>query len=164
IFDVKVDAELNQSLTGENTAYLIFATPIYLTPDLPVDWGNGKVAYQESTEFEPYDYEYMDSYFNLIMESIIDYGILTTASVDFTIGCDPFVVSGYKYEDLNGNGQRDAGEPGIEGWEISMQSGFGTITALTDATGFYSFSVLQPSTYQVRETDVEGWHQSAPAG
>jgi len=32
----------------------------------------------------------------------------------------PAGISGQKYEDLNGNGQKDDGEPGIEGWVITL--------------------------------------------
>ena len=50
-------------------------------------------------------------------------------------------VTGIAYEDLNGNGVRDAGEPAVAGAEVSLTPvGGGTVlTTLTDGTGAYGF-------------------------
>ncbi len=73
-------------------------------------------------------------------------------------------IDGYKYNDLNGNGVRDAGEPGVESWMITAQSGAGTFTAVTDAEGYYRIEGLPDAVWQVREAFVPGWVQSAPGG
>ena len=74
--------------------------------------------------------------------------------------------SGTKFVDTNGNGQRDAGEPGLAGVEIHL---FGT-TGLgadfhqhttTGADGAYSFSA-PPGTYTACETVPAGYTQSYP--
>jgi len=75
-----------------------------------------------------------------------------------------FRVSGYKFNDLNGNGTWDGGEPGQQGWTIQIQGSAGSYTRVTDADGLYSFEHILPGNYQVREVNQEGWVQSAPGG
>jgi len=75
-----------------------------------------------------------------------------------------FGVSGYKFNDLNGNGKWDGGEPGLEGWTIKIQGSPGSYARVTDADGLYSFEHILPGNYQVREVNQEGWVQSAPGG
>jgi len=80
-------------------------------------------------------------------------------------------ISGTKYNDLNGNGKRDAGEPGIAGWTIqcyNKQNGNWVLmqTTTTNVSGYYIFSGLQYSQhaddYQVRETILTGWIATNP--
>jgi protocatechuate 3,4-dioxygenase beta subunit len=71
-------------------------------------------------------------------------------------------VSGTKYDDVNGNGTRDAGEPGLAGWQIRI-AGASESSTLTDSTGAYAFSSLVPGTYVVSEVLTGGWLQTAPA-
>jgi len=74
-------------------------------------------------------------------------------------------ISGMKYNDLNRNGKRDDGEPGLSGWVIRLisdndaEGGEGTTvaTATTNADGNYSFQNVTPGTYEVRETHQKGW-------
>ncbi|RDE49091.1 MAG: tandem-95 repeat protein, partial [Candidatus Accumulibacter meliphilus] len=77
-------------------------------------------------------------------------------------------ITGAKYNDLDGNGARDAGEPGIEGWTIFLDSnGNGVLdgnetSTLTDADGNYRFSGLLPALYTVAEVQRDGWTQTSP--
>lgn len=64
-------------------------------------------------------------------------------------------VSGRVYEDLNGNGQPDPGEPGIAGVQIAI-SGPVNQTTTTDASGNWSFTV-PPGSYTVVETQPAGY-------
>ncbi|MFT7774456.1 SdrD B-like domain-containing protein [Roseateles sp.] len=64
-------------------------------------------------------------------------------------------VSGRVYEDLNGNGQPDAGEPGIAGVQIAI-SGPVNQTTTTDVNGNWSFTVPAGS-YTVVETQPAGY-------
>jgi hypothetical protein len=74
---------------------------------------------------------------------------------------------GVKWNDLNGDGIRQGGEPGLQNWEIHI---FDTATSgavfhehtLTDANGQYTFSNLSPDTYTVCETIQTGWSQTFP--
>ncbi|MFA6373740.1 MAG: SdrD B-like domain-containing protein, partial [Methanothrix sp.] len=73
--------------------------------------------------------------------------------------------SGVKFEDSNGNGARDSGEPGLEGWTIKlMKEGNEIASTETAADGTYSFADVAPGSYTVEETDQTGWIQTSPAG
>ena len=69
--------------------------------------------------------------------------------------------TGVKFNDLNGNGGRDAGEPGLAGWTISLFSTGNPnaiSTTTTDASGFYTLNA-GPGNFFVRETNQPGWFQ-----
>jgi len=78
-------------------------------------------------------------------------------------GNDLVRVSGMKFEDLNGNGARDAGEPGIDGWTIRLMNGATEVArTVTAADGSYSFAGVAPGSYTVEEVLQPGWTQSYP--
>ena len=69
-------------------------------------------------------------------------------------------ISGHVYEDMNDNGQRDAGEPAIGGVVLTLLDAAGnptTRTTTTDTSGFYSFDELLPGTYGVAEAQPGGF-------
>lgn len=74
-------------------------------------------------------------------------------------------ISGMKFNDTNGNGIKDPGEPGLANWLITLKNGtnavVGTMNTLGD--GSYIFSNLPPDTYTVSETLQAGWTQTYPA-
>ncbi|MGB2712660.1 MAG: SdrD B-like domain-containing protein, partial [Vicinamibacterales bacterium] len=82
--------------------------------------------------------------------------------------------SGMKFEDLDGDGHKDAGEPGLPGWQIFVDyngngvydDGNGSAakepSAVTAADGTYTISPINPGTYDVREVQQEGWTCSYP--
>lgn len=72
-------------------------------------------------------------------------------------------ISGTKWNDLNGNGIRDEGEPGLEGVLISLEGESIYRQAITAADGTYSFESLRPGTYTVSETVPDGWTNTTPA-
>lgn len=89
-----------------------------------------------------------------------------------TPGCG--TISGYKWNDLNGNGAWDTGEPGLSGWTLNVsqcnQGNCNSLTFLfssvTNASGYYIFSGLnfQPATwYRVQETIQQGWQTISPS-
>jgi len=72
--------------------------------------------------------------------------------------------SGMKFEDLNGNGAKDAGEPGLSGWTIRlMKEGTEVESQVTAADGTYSFTSISPGSYTVEEAAQAGWTQSYPS-
>ena len=77
------------------------------------------------------------------------------------------VKSGHKFHDLDRSGTWDTQEPPLEGWTIHLEGsdGMGNLLDLdtvTDATGFYSFTV-PPGLYKVTEVCPDGgWVQTKP--
>ena len=55
------------------------------------------------------------------------------------------------FEDLDGDGARDAGEPGLENWEITVNCGDVQDTKLTDINGSASFTDLPAGACTVRD-------------
>ncbi len=75
----------------------------------------------------------------------------------------PAGIAGLKFHDSNGNGVKDANEPGLRGWIITLdQAADGTVeaTATTGEDGSYRFAGLVPDTYRVRERPETGWVQT----
>lgn len=72
-------------------------------------------------------------------------------------------IAGVKYEDLNADGDRDAGEPGLGGWTIRLRHGGKVVaTTTTAANGKYSFRLnanegMDAGTYRVEEVLKPGW-------
>jgi VCBS repeat-containing protein len=79
-------------------------------------------------------------------------------------------IAGVKFEDMDGDGVRDTGEPGLTGWVIYLdadRNGQRDETerfTTTGTDGAYSLSGLTPGTYIVAEERQAGWVQTAPAG
>jgi hypothetical protein len=83
-------------------------------------------------------------------------------------------ISGVKFNDLDGDGVKDQGEPLLPGWTVYLcaDSACNTIlqTTTTGANGAYSFSVTPDADkttpandpYYVREVNQSGWTQTAP--
>ncbi|GEM_PF-2222053 len=73
----------------------------------------------------------------------------------------PGSIRGNVFNDLNNNGARDLGEPGIPGWTMLL-SGPGSATRVADVNGDYVFTDLFPGTYTVSEQSRNGWVQTFP--
>jgi hypothetical protein len=75
-------------------------------------------------------------------------------------------LHGTKWWDLNGDGQLDAGEPGLSDWTIQLtdSTGFVVETTTTDANGDYWFTDLEPGAWEVSEVLQSGWVQTFPSG
>ncbi|EMI56625.1 SdrD B-like domain-containing protein [Rhodopirellula sallentina] len=75
-------------------------------------------------------------------------------------------IGGVKFDDLNGNGTRDAGEPGVEGVTIELTRTDEAMTiapVTTDANGNYLFDDLPKGVYSVNEIPPTGTQQTTPA-
>jgi len=76
--------------------------------------------------------------------------------------------SGMKFHDLDADGVKDAGEPGLGGWVIYVDyDGDGTRDvgepfATTASDGTYEITGIVPGTYKVREEGQSGWTCSFP--
>jgi len=74
-------------------------------------------------------------------------------------------ICGVKFEDIDCDGVKDAGEPGIPNWEIFLYQGTTPVAGspvTTNANGGYCFFNLTPGTYRVREKSQPGWIQTFP--
>jgi hypothetical protein len=80
-------------------------------------------------------------------------------------------ITGVKYEDLNGNGKRDPGEPGLAGWTMRLLYEGKVVASTTTASdGSYSFQLdadhlpIGAGNYQVQEVQQPGWSASQTPG
>ncbi len=71
----------------------------------------------------------------------------------------PGAITGSVFDDLNHDGKQEAGEAGLAGWVIQLNTG---AKATTDANGHYVFGNLAGGTYQVSEIVKSGWTRTAP--
>ena len=80
----------------------------------------------------------------------------------------PGSVSGIKYNDVNGNGQRDVGEPGLAGFVIYVDInndgiiGVGEPASITDSQGRFQINNVLPGAFTVREVQKPGFVQTEP--
>ncbi len=74
----------------------------------------------------------------------------------------PVNLGGNVFEDVNGDGTRNSGEPGLSGWTINLINSANTVvaTATTDASGNYSFNNVGPGAYTVEEVVQPGYSAS----
>jgi uncharacterized repeat protein (TIGR01451 family)/fimbrial isopeptide formation D2 family protein len=71
----------------------------------------------------------------------------------------PASLGDYVWEDVNGNGIQDGGEPPVPNVLVTLYDADTNAldTTTTDASGFYSFTNLVPGTYFVGFTPPAGW-------
>ena len=74
------------------------------------------------------------------------------------------IISGMKFHDLDGDGAKDAGEPGLGGWEIVLTLPDDTVVATTTTAGdgTYSFKALVLGDYLINEVMQVGWYATTP--
>ncbi len=72
-------------------------------------------------------------------------------------------ICGYKYEDMNGDGRLDDGDPAVQGWEVELWfDGVYQETTFTDECGRFCFDMITPGTYVVKEVMQEDWYATTP--
>jgi len=71
-----------------------------------------------------------------------------------------------KFNDANGDGVRQPGEPTLGGWQFGLTGPSGPLTGSTgDQTGQWCTSrTLSPGTYTITETTKPGWVSTTPGG
>ena len=91
-------------------------------------------------------------------------GQCATASFEhFQIGDGtPGDVKGSVYEDVNGNGQREIGEPGLAGWEVRLVDSETAVATTTDALGNYCFVDAGAGSFTTEVTLQGGYSATTP--
>jgi len=74
---------------------------------------------------------------------------------------DPIEIGNRVWNDLNGNGVQDAGEPGINGLVVSMQTPTNTLTTNTSGDGNYYFAVSPTTAYTLTVSTPGGYNLSS---
>ncbi len=83
------------------------------------------------------------------------------------VGCG--TVSGAKFNDVNANGTRDAGEPGLSGWTFFVDyDDDGTLdagepSAQSAVDGSFTIAGVRPGTFTLREVAQAAWVCTTPA-
>ena len=70
----------------------------------------------------------------------------------------------FKYEDIDGDGQRDAGENPVQGITVTVRFPSGaTETKLTAVDGYTAWNAIPVGSYRITETLPAGWRAILPA-
>ncbi len=72
-------------------------------------------------------------------------------------------ITGMKWNDLNADGVKDAGEPGLDGWTINLTGPISGST-VTAGGGLFAFENLVEGTYTLTEDLQVGWKNTYPTG
>ena len=149
------DTTIDSTMTGTDGSYSFD----------PVDNGRYFVQQEFTTSSNVIQTSGGDDLVGGIEYSTIDVVVPNDVSgVDFS----NFVVatlSGYVFDDANGNGIEDAGEGRLEGWTIQLDlDSDGTIddTKISDTSGNYEFTGVGPGTHTVSQVIQTGYRQTLP--
>jgi hypothetical protein len=85
---------------------------------------------------------------------------LTSACVSATL---PAQICGSKFNDMNGNGVWDKGEPGLSGWQIVAQNQQGNAFSVTTGQNGEYCVAVPAGVYTVAEIQQAPWVQTFPA-
>jgi Ca2+-binding RTX toxin-like protein len=103
-----------------------------------------------------------------VNSSDINYNAIALSNLSVNISDNDAEIQGQKWQDLDGDGIKDTGETGLQGWTIYLDSNTngqldeGEISVITDENGNYSFTDLRPGIYTVAEVMQSGWRQTYP--
>jgi hypothetical protein len=93
----------------------------------------------------------------------------SVADTQILVGAALGRIEGIKYEDVDGDGFKGAGEPGLGGRTIFLDADEDgvlddvEVSTITADDGSFSFADLDPGSYRVVESVLDGWVQTAPA-
>lgn len=87
----------------------------------------------------------------------------THYTLPFEVLCRGAKISGHKFNDLNGNGKKDPGEPYLKDWTITATKDATIKQAITDDNGYYEFSFgpTEYGTWKIDEVLQAGWVQTS---
>lgn len=131
-----------------------------------INWGDGSPATTGGNALmatpitAAHDYGTNSGPFTITLTVTDKDGGVGTATTSVTNNCSTSTIGDFVWNDLNGNGIQDSGEPGIAGVTVSLSNG---ATTTTSAAGAYSFPNLAPGTYTVTVATPAGYLAS-PTG
>ncbi len=82
---------------------------------------------------------------------------------------EPAGIRGNAWNDLDANGEWDDGEPALAGWKVYLDldndssPDAGEPLAVTNLSGQYEFTDLEPRTYTIAALPEDGWGQTFPS-
>ncbi|MCM0590374.1 MAG: Calx-beta domain-containing protein [Gloeotrichia echinulata DEX184] len=97
-----------------------------------------------------------------------NYSNVTLPNIEVSINDNDAEIRGQKWHDIDGDGVKDAGEPGLQNWTIYLDTNSNgqldnsETSTTTDANGNYQFTNLRPGIYTVAEVQQSGWKQTFP--
>lgn len=106
----------------------------------------------------------MNKIIAILMGLSLVVGVTTSAQAQVITG----TITGNKFNDIDADGVRDLGEPGIGGVTIYLDTNAdgtldgGEATAVTDANGNFTFTGVAAGAVNVREEVQTGWTQIFP--
>ncbi len=177
----EVDAAGDQAADeGESTSLALgsFSDPDADAPWLvQVDWGdrsdNDTFTVDEPGTLDSRSHTYafdgsLDSREHTVTVTVTENngtGASDSGAFNVTVSNVEGEIRGSKFNDLDGDGEWDDGEPGLDGWTINLDAdcdGVWDDSTQTDGDGNYSFAGVAPGTYVVAEQLQPGWAQTFP--
>jgi len=114
---------------------------------------------------EAFNFEAQNTY-NIRVRSVKQGWLYAEKLLTVTVGdIDTASISGIKFEDTNGDGDRDAGEDGMGGWTIELvdaDTGLVVDSQITSPDGSYFFEDLPAGDHVIREIPQHGWLRTLP--
>lgn len=155
---VFLDSNTNGTLDAGETSVLTDANGLYVFPNLPA--GQYRVR-----EILPFNWDTTLGYdqgvtvdVNPATATIQDFGNFFSGSLGS--------ITGAVWNDVNADGIRAAGDSGLGGWTVFLDTNANSIldateqSATTDALGVYSFPSVVAGAYRVVEVLQAGWNTS----
>jgi hypothetical protein len=101
---------------------------------------------------------------NVMVGSGGEYCVIVTGPCNTVTNCGRVIIGqgqigNFVWDDLDGDGCQDAGEPGVGNVKVTLSTCLGGMVAMqnTDASGFYCFTNVQPGDYKVTFTAPPGY-------
>jgi hypothetical protein len=120
--------------------------------------------HRKAVEGYPF-FERRTTMFQRIMKHFIIFNlVLLILSSHAFAQFNPVSLSGNVYNDLNGNGVQNVGEPGLSGWTAQIWDSSNNVVAfvLTAPNGDYTFTNIGSGSFTLHEVVQNGWTQTSP--
>ncbi|MEE8451772.1 MAG: Ig-like domain-containing protein [Thermoguttaceae bacterium] len=136
---------------------------LIVRPGLPPSHGTLTLRPDGSFDYTPSDDFFGTDYFTYVVSDGLFDSDEATVTITVAATYDG-LLEGTVFDDLDRNGVRDDGEPGIAGRTVQLQHVAGTdpLVVETDALGQYRFTGFELGTYRIETITPEGFVQTWP--